>query len=164
MPLTDRQIKNAKPADKAYKLADGGGLYLQVTPAGGKLWRLKYRVGDKEKLLSIGKYPLISLLEAREAVESARRLLAAGQDPGEAKKQAKQERITALQNTFCNLAAEWYEHQRAGWTAGHAAKVWCSFEVDILPALGSLPIAEICIKDVKALQWQPADYRANCLR
>ena len=164
MPLTDRQIKNAKPADKAYKLADGGGLYLQVTPAGGKLWRLKYRVGDKEKLLSIGKYPLISLLEAWEAVESARRLLAAGQDPGEAKKQAKQERITALQNTFCNLAAEWYEHQRAGWTAGHAAKVWCSFEVDILPALGSLPIAEICIKDVKALQWQPADYRANCLR
>ena len=164
MPLTDRQIKNAKPADKAYKLADGGGLYLQVTPAGGKLWRLKYRVGDKEKLLSIGKYPLISLLEAWEAVESARRLLAAGQDPGEAKKQAKQERIAALQNTFCNLAAEWYEHQRAGWTAGHAAKVWCSFEVDILPALGSLPIAEICIKDVKALQWQPADYRANCLR
>ena len=58
MPLTDRQIKNAKPADKAYKLADGGGLYLQVTPAGGKLWRLKYRVGGKEKLLSIGKYPL----------------------------------------------------------------------------------------------------------
>ena len=83
MPLTDRQIKNAKPADKAYKLADGGGLYLQVTPAGGKLWRLKYRVGGKEKLLSIGKYPLISLLEAREAAESARRLLAAGQDPGD---------------------------------------------------------------------------------
>ena len=74
MPLTDRQIKNAKPADKAYKLADGGGLYLQVTPAGGKLWRLKYRVGGKEKLLSIGKYPLISLLEAREAAESAYRL------------------------------------------------------------------------------------------
>ena len=164
MPLTDRQIKNTKPVDKAYKLADGGGLYLQVTPSGGKLWRLKYRVGGKERLLSIGKYPLISLLEAREAAERARRLLAAGQDPGKAKKQAKQERIATLQNTFRNLAAEWYEHQRAGWTAGHAAKVWRSFEVDILPALGSLPIAEICIKDVKALQWQPADYRANCLR
>ena len=74
MPLTDRQIKNAKPADKVYKLADGGGLYLQITPAGGKLWRLKYRVGGKEKLLSIGKCPLISLLEAREAAESAHRL------------------------------------------------------------------------------------------
>ena len=136
-PLTDRQIKNAKHAEKAYKLIDGSGLYLQVTPAGGKLWRLKYRVGGKEKLLSIGKYPLISLLEAREEAESVRRLLAAGQDPGEAKKQAKQERIAALQNTFRNLAAEWYEHQRAGWTAGHAAKVWRSFEVDILPALSS---------------------------
>ena len=164
MPLTDRQIKNAKPAAKAYKLTDGSGLYLQVTPAGGKLWRFDYVIANKRKTLSIGKYPLISLLEAREAAESARRLLAAGQDPGEAKKQAKQERITALQNTFRNLAAEWYEHQRAGWTAGYAAKVWRSFEVDILPALGSLPIAEICIKDVKALQRQPADYRANCLR
>ena len=58
MPLTDRQIKNAKPTAKPYKLTDGSGLYLQVTPAGGKLWRLKYRVGGKEKLLSIGKYPL----------------------------------------------------------------------------------------------------------
>ena len=76
MPLTDRQIKNAKPAAKAYKLADGGGLYLQVTPAGGKLWRLKYRVGGKEKLFSIGKYLLIfiSLLEEWEATESAHRL------------------------------------------------------------------------------------------
>ena len=71
----------------------------------------------------------------REAAESARRLLATGQDPGEAKKQAKQERIAALQNTFRNLVAEWYEHQRAGWTAVHAAKVWRSFEADILPAL-----------------------------
>ena len=150
MPLTDRQIKNAKPADKAYKLTDGSGLYLQVTPAGGKLWRFDYAIANKRKTLSIGKYPLISLLEAREAAERARRLLAAGQDPGKAKKQAKQERIATLQNTFRNLAAEWYEHQRAGWTAGHAAKVWRSFEVDILPALGSLPIAEIRIKDVKA--------------
>ena len=73
----------------------------------------------------------------REAAESARRLLATGQDPGEAKKQVKQERIAALQNTFHNLVAEWYKHQRAGWTAGHAAKVWRSFEVDILPALSS---------------------------
>lgn len=66
MPLTDRQIKNAKPADKAYKLTDGSGLYLQVTPAGGKLWRFDYAIANKRKTLSIGKYPLISLLEARE--------------------------------------------------------------------------------------------------
>ena len=158
MPLTDHQIKNAKPADKAYKLADGGGLYLQVTLVGGKLWRFDYAVANKRKTLPIGKYPLISLLEVREAAESARRLLAAGQDPGEAKKQAKQERIAVLQNTFRSLTAEWYEYQRAGWTAGHAAKVWRSFEVDILPAFGRLPIAEIRIKDVKALRRQPACY------
>ena len=67
MSLNDRQIKNAKPAEKPYKLTDGGGLHLAVTPVGGKLWRLKYRIGGKEKLLSIGKYPAVSLLEARQA-------------------------------------------------------------------------------------------------
>ena len=101
------------------------------------MWRFDCAIANKRKTLSIGKYPLISLLEAREEAESVRRLLAAGQDPGEAKKQAKQERIAALQNTFRSLTAEWYEYQCAGWTAGHAAKVWRSFEVDILPALSS---------------------------
>lgn len=82
MPLNDRQIKNTKLADKVCKLVDGGGLYLQVTPVGGKLWRLKYSISDKEKLLSIGKYPEISLMEAREAIENARRMMIAqGQTP-----------------------------------------------------------------------------------
>ena len=92
MPLNDRQIKNAKLAAKPYKLSDGGGMFLQVTPAGRKLWRLKYRIDGKEKLLSIGKYPAISLSKAREAAENARRLIATGQDPSQAKQQAKQER------------------------------------------------------------------------
>lgn len=113
MPLNDRQIRNAKRADKAYKLADGGGLYLRITPAGGKLWRLKYRINGKEKLLSIGKYPAISLSEAREAAENARRLIAQGQDPAAAKQQAKQERKAALLNTFAYIAKAWHEQNTA---------------------------------------------------
>ena len=102
MPLNDRQIKNAKPTGtgKKAKLFDGGGLYLEVTPAGGKIFRLKYRIDGKEKTLTIGKYPAVSLSEARQAAENARRLLSDGQDPAAAKQQAKQERRAALLNTF----------------------------------------------------------------
>ena len=143
MPLNDRQIKNAKHTDKAYKISDGHGLHLLIKPNGGKYWRLKYRIDGKEKLLSIGTYPTISLVEAREAAENARRMVANGQSPSEAKQQAKRERAEALQNTFGHIAAEWHQHQQASWTPNHAAKVWRSFEVDILPALGNEPIRAI---------------------
>ena len=91
MPLNDRQIKAAKPSDtgKKTKLFDGGGLYLEVTPAGGKVFRLKYRIDGKEKTLTIGKYPTVSLVEARQAAENARRMIAQGQDPNKAKQEAK---------------------------------------------------------------------------
>lgn len=81
MPLNDRQIKNAKPKEKDYKLTDGKGLYLLITPAGGKLWRLKYRIAGKEKTLAIGKYPQISLAQAREAAIKAKCDIAARQRP-----------------------------------------------------------------------------------
>ena len=143
MPLNDRQIRNAKPSDKPYKLTDGNGLYLQITPAGGKLWRLKYRFDSKEKLLSIGKYPAVSLVEARQAAENARQMLAQGQDPAAAKQQAKQERQTAIANSFENIAREWHSNRLPGWTPNHAARVWHSLEVDALPTIGRLPITEI---------------------
>ncbi|STZ76842.1 tyrosine-type recombinase/integrase [Bergeriella denitrificans] len=151
MPLNDRQIRNAKPTDKPYKLADGGGLHLAVTPAGGKLWRLKYRMDGKEKLLSIGKYPAVSLVEAREAAENARRDIAAGIDPAAAKQTAKRERQAALQNTFPCVAAEWYQHQLPSWQPSHAARVWGMFEKLILPAIGREPIAEIRVSQIKAM-------------
>lgn len=153
MPLNDRQIKNAKPADKAYKLADSGGLHLQITPAGGKLWRLKYRISGKEKLLSIGKYPEISLVEAREAAENARRLLAQGQDPAAMKQQAKQERRAALLNTFAHVTKVWHEKNitRKGWKPNHAARVWRYFETDVFPVIGEMPINEIGKKEIKAV-------------
>ena len=107
MPLNDRQIKNAKPTGtgKKAKLFDGGGLYLEVTPAGGKIFRLKYRIDGKEKTLTIGKYPAVSLSEARQAAENARRLLSDGQDPAAAKQQEKQERKAAALNTLKPLPA-----------------------------------------------------------
>ena len=110
MPLNDRQIKAAKPSDtgKKAKLFDGGGLYLEVTPAGGKIFRLKYRIDGKEKTFTIGKYPTISLVEARQAAENARRLLVSGQDPSEAKQQEKRERQAAALNTFEAIARRWH--------------------------------------------------------
>lgn len=105
-PLTDIQVNKAKPKERDFKLADGGGLYLLVTTAGGKLWRFKYRFADKEKLLAIGSYPEISLSDARMHREEARRLLANGTDPGEVKKAVKEAEKEQRANTFKKLALE----------------------------------------------------------
>uniref|UniRef100_UPI001CDB3DFE Arm DNA-binding domain-containing protein n=1 Tax=Escherichia coli TaxID=562 RepID=UPI001CDB3DFE len=89
MALTDIKVKTAKPKDKPYKLADGGGMYLLINTNGSKYWRMKYRFAGKEKMLSIGVYPDVTLADAREKRSEARKLLAAGGDPGEAKKEEK---------------------------------------------------------------------------
>ena len=125
MKLNDRQIKNAKPAEtgKKTKLFDGGGLYLEVTPAGGKVFRLKYRIDGKEKTFTIGKYPTISLVEARQAAENARRLLVSGQDPSEAKQQEKRERQAAALNTFESIARRWHTDNLHRWKENHAARI-----------------------------------------
>ena len=153
MPLNDRQIKNAKPAEtgKKTKLFDGGGLYLEVTPAGGKIFRLKYRIGGKEKTLTIGKYPAVSLSEARQATENARRLLASGQDPSEAKQQEKRERQAAALNTFESIARRWHTDNLHRWKENHAARIISDFEKDVFPAIGEIQITEISVSDVKAV-------------
>ena len=149
MPLNDRQIKNAKPADKSYKLTDGGGLYLQITPAGGKLWRFDYAIDRKRKTLSIGKYPTVSLSEAREAAENARRLIAAGQDPSAAKQQAKQERQAALQNTFEAVAKRWHADNLHRWQPIHAERILADMQKDVFPYIGQIPLPEVSVSDVK---------------
>ena len=107
MPLTDTTIRNAKPGPKAIKLFDGQGLYLEVTPAGGKLWRLKYSFQRKEKRLSFGAYPIVSLKDAREKRDEAKRHLADGRDPG-AVKQAEKARAYALAaDSFEVVARDW---------------------------------------------------------
>lgn len=151
MKLSDRQINNAKPKDKPYKLGDGRGLFLLVTPAGGKLWKLKYRFDNKEKKLSIGKYPDISLAEARKAADAARVLLAHGSDPCAAKQEAKAVRGEVLRNTFARIAQLWHaakqEHQQ--WQPNHAARIWRTLEADVFPHIGNKPITELRVRDIQ---------------
>src|ERR1700691_5167799 len=106
MPLTDTAIKKAKPELKPKRLFDGGGLYLEVSPAGGKWWRLKYRIAGKEKRLSLGVYPDVSLKEARIRRDDARKLLAAGVDPGVNRKAINSARTDRAANSFEVVARE----------------------------------------------------------
>ncbi|MFV8628926.1 tyrosine-type recombinase/integrase, partial [Ralstonia pseudosolanacearum] len=143
MPLTDLSVRNAKPQDKPYRLADGLGMYLEVMPNGAKYWRLKYRIAGKEKRLALGVYPGVGLAQARTARDDARRLIAVGTDPSQARKEAKLATTTARTHTFEVVAREWHEKQRATWVPTYATKVLHSLETDVFPDLGARPIAEI---------------------
>lgn len=151
MKLNDRQIKNAKPAEKPFKLNDGKGLYLYINTSGGKLWRFDFSYNGKRKTLSIGKYPTISLVEARQAAENARRLLVSGQDPSEAKQQEKRERQAAALNTFEAIARRWHSDNLIRWKENHAARVLRYFETDVFPVIGEMPIQEIRVSDIKTV-------------
>ncbi|KHT23889.1 tyrosine-type recombinase/integrase [Pectobacterium brasiliense] len=143
MPLNARQIETAKPQDKEYKLTDGAGLYLLIKPNGAKYWRLKYRVAGKEKKLSIGVYPDISLAEARLKREEARKIVASGGDPSEQKQVERQAKKINIDNTFKAIALEWHEYKRPNWSKGYAEDLMEAFENDIFPDIGKRPIAEI---------------------
>ncbi len=143
MPLSDTAIRKAKPTDKTQRLFDGGGLYLEITPAGGKLWRQKYRFGGKEKRLAHGTYPEVSLAEARERRDDARKLLAAGTDPGEHKKAEKLAGEDRAANNFEAVAREWFGKFAPNWAASHAGKIMGRLENDLFPWIGSRPVAEI---------------------
>jgi integrase len=141
--LTDTKIRNAKPSVKALKLFDGNGLYLEISPAGGKWWRLKYRFGGKEKRLSLGVYPEVSLKDARERCDETRKLLADGVDPSANRKAEKASRLSAGANSFEVVAREWHASRSPNWAAGHADKILRRFELDIFPVIGALPITAI---------------------
>ncbi|MBX9641568.1 MAG: Arm DNA-binding domain-containing protein, partial [Mycobacteriaceae bacterium] len=119
MPLTDTAIRNAKPGAKPAKLFDERGLFLLVTPAGGKWWRLKYRFDNKEKLLSLGTYPDVSLKDARGRRDAARKLLADGIDPGENRKAVKATKVERAANSFEVVAREWYAKHALNWVEHH---------------------------------------------
>lgn len=125
MPLTDVLIRNAKAKLKSYKLADMQGMHLLIKPNGGKYWRFKYRFAGKEKLLALGVYPSVSLNEARNKRDKARKLLADNIDPSLEKKKSKRLMILKNENTFKALAEEWLNNQQAGWTERHAYYVIC---------------------------------------
>lgn len=143
MQLNDIKVKKAKPEAKPYKLADGGGMYLEVQPNGSRYWRLKYRFAGKEKTLALGIYPDISLAEARKRREKAREMIANGIDPGAAKQAKKRQDRIAAANTFEAVAREWVENRANDWTVGHKALTLKTLEQDAFPTLGHRPIAEI---------------------
>lgn len=143
MALTDTVIRSAKPASKAFKLSDEKGLFLIVTPNGGKWWRLKYRFDTKEKMLSLGVYPDVGLKDARARRDDARKLLANGIDPSENRKSQKNARAELSANSFEVVAREWFAKYSPGWAKGHADKIIRRLERDIFPWLGNRPIAEI---------------------
>jgi integrase len=146
--LTDAQIRKAKAALKPYKLTDGRGLHLYVTPAGGKLWRLRYAFERREKLLSIGPYPSVGLSDAREAATSAKRVLWEGRDPAIEKRRRRLEVVTAGGTTFEAIAREWHELNKGHWVELHAYDVLHSLERDVFPELGATPIKNITAGDV----------------
>lgn len=149
--LSDASVRNAKPKTKSYKIADGGGLFLLVMPNGSKYWRLKYFFAGKEKLLALGVYPEITLVEARDRRVQARKMLAAGKDPGEAKKQAKHLATAKAENTFEAIAREWYDQRKHEWSPKTAGMVLDRLERHILPRLSPRPIAEINAPEVLAV-------------
>ena len=143
MKLTNIACKNAKPKDKSYKMFDGGGLYLEIMPSGSKLWRLKYYHLKKEKRLSFGAYPLVSLADARKKRDEAKKLLLKDIDPSVEKKDNKRKAIQSAVNTFEAVAMEWHEKQLNTWTKGTGTKVLGYLTRDIFPYIGSRPIADI---------------------
>ena len=149
MTLNDRQINNAKPQEKPYKLADGGGLYLYVTPKGTKSFRLKFRFDGKEQVLTIGKYPHVSLSEARAMAETAKTQIAQGINPAAQKQAEKQQAQEAALNTFAAVAKEWHRVHQC--SPNHAARIWRYMETDVLPHIGSLQLDEIRVSDIQAL-------------
>jgi integrase len=142
--LSDKGIKAfVIKAERGKKLADGGGLYLFVTPAGGTTWRIKYRLDGKEKIYSIGPYPLITLAAARVELGEVKGLLLEGKDPVSNRRVNRAAHAASADNTFQAVAQEWLAMKRKEWSVGHFTKSARAFERDIYPALGKLPVANI---------------------
>jgi integrase len=150
-PLTDVQVKNAKPKKKEYKLSDGFGLHLLVTPTGGKLWRFQYRYADKQKVLAFGAYPTVSLSEAREKREAARKQLTNGIDPSAIKKAEKAARGEQVSNSFEAVARGWLTKFSKKWSPGHADTIMLCLGKEVFPYIGARPIGEITPPDMLAV-------------
>lgn len=149
--LTDAALRKAKPQEKGYKLTDSAGLHLFISPAGGKSWRYRYEFGGKEKLLTLGQYPVMGLTDARTARDAAKAILRGGRDPGIAK---KQKRLTVIQHsteTFEQIGREWHKQQMVRWTPIHAEDVLHSLVRDVFPAIGAYPVRDVTVPDVLAV-------------
>ena len=164
MPLTDTTIRNVQPTDKPQKLFDGNGLFLFVAPGGTKSWRWKYRFQGREKLLTFGMYPQISLKEARERCAESRKLLGGGIDPSVQKKVASR----AWENTFETIAREWHDNKKSAWSENYAEDTLERITSNIFPYLGNRPINEITppelLSVLRKIEARGAAYQANRIR
>jgi integrase len=148
VPLSETQIRNAKPLEKEHKLTDGYGLFLLVTPTNGKLWRFDYRFGDKRKTMAFGAYPALSLADARQRRDEAKKLLTNGIDPSETKKAQKASKTAGDVNSFEVVAREWHTKFSPTWSDSHAYWVLRRLEQYVFPVIGARPIAELKGLDV----------------
>lgn len=149
MPLTDTKVKNAKPLDKEYKLTDGFGMFLRVTPKGSKYWQMAYRFDGKQKIFSIGVYPAVSLADARQRRDEAKRLLAQGIDPN-AKKQAEVKELKAKRDNtraFRTVAKAWFA-TKTKWSDDYGDSVWKRLETYVFPVIGDKDVAELDTGDL----------------
>lgn len=146
--LTDKTCRAAVPGTKPIRLYDSQGLYLEISPSGGKHWRMKYRYGGKEKRLALGSYPLVSLAEARQKRDIARKMLIDGLDPVLIKKDERRQALAGKSNTFQAIALEWYERHTDEWDARYARTMMKRLEADVLPVIGSIPINDIRAQDL----------------
>lgn len=142
-PLTDVTIRQAKPDDKTYKIPDERGLYIEISPAGGKWWRFRYRFEGKDKRISLGTYPDVSLKMARDRRDKSRTMVADGIDPSEHRKAKKAARIEQSANSFEVVAREWFAKYSPQWTESHGSKTLRRLERDVFPWIGSDPVSDI---------------------
>lgn len=148
MLLTELTIKSLKPSEKAYRKADAGGLCLEITPSGGKLWRWRFYYDNKEQMLALGKWPHVSLANARRLRDDAKALLSEGKHPGREKKAEKLRRATVSENTFEAVARHWMARKSNGLNAKYAKQTMTRMEQYVFPEIGALPVSEITIPDV----------------
>jgi len=151
MALTDVRIRQTAPTDKPQRLYDAGGLYLEVSKTGAKLWRWKYRVGGREKRLALGRYPDVSLRQARSDRDDARDQLADGIDPAEARQANAAAEKAATVETFEAVAREWHEKKSATWAPGHAKRLMQRLDGDVFPRIGARPVAAITAPELLTL-------------
>lgn len=144
-------FRNAKPQEKPYKITDSGGLYMHIMPKGGKLWRLYYRFDGKQKTLALGKYPDVSLEQARQRRDEARKLIANDKDPVEIKKAQKAARKEATANSFEVIAWEWFNQQKDTWTASHANRTIERLRRNVFPFIGHKPISQLSSSEYLAV-------------
>lgn len=148
LALIDTKVRSLKGQEKQYKVADGRGLFLVITPTGSKYWRFRYRYVDREKSLTIGIYPDVSLAKARDKAHEARKMLANNIDPGADKQNKKRAQKLAAANTFETIAREWFQKNSTRWNDSHGERIMNRLEKDVFPFVGKRPITELSAPEI----------------